>query len=178
MTQAPDRPAPAPSRLPDIPGPVDTAKLAWRKLRRMSTALVLLFTLAGASILATFIPQRPLVPSTVSSWLAGEAGPGEAAAKVFDWLGLFDVFGARWFALLVALLFTSLTGCLVPRWRGFAKVARKPAPAGRNLERLTHTETWLTALPPERALEQAGGRCAVTAAGAWPRRTPDRKSVV
>ena len=156
MTVAPDRPATAPSRLPDIPGPLDTARMLWRRLRKMSTALVLLFTLAAASVLATFIPQRPLIPTTVDSWLAGDAGPGEPVAQVFDWLGLFDVFGARWFAVLVALLFVSLTGCLIPRWRGFARVARKPAPAGRNLERLTHQESWVTTLPPEQALDAAG----------------------
>lgn len=153
MTIAPDRP-PA-SRLPDIPGPGETALLLWRKLRRMSTALILLFVLAGAAVLATFIPQRPLIASTVEQWLSGEAGPGAGVARVFDWLGLFDVFGAPWFAVLVVLLFTSLTGCLLPRWRGFLRVWRKPAPAGRNLERLSHSESWLTELSPEEALAAA-----------------------
>ena len=152
---APDRPPGQAVRLPDIPGPLETAVRLWRKLRKMSTALALLFTLAAASVLATFIPQRPLIPSTVEQWLSGEAGPGEPVARVFDWLGLFDVFGATWFAVLVALLFTSLTGCLIPRWRGFFRVARKPAPAGRNLERLSHRAGWHTALPPEQALDAA-----------------------
>ncbi|HWH33237.1 MAG TPA: cytochrome c biogenesis protein ResB, partial [Egibacteraceae bacterium] len=175
MTMAPDRPPSVASRLPDIPGPGETALRLWRRLRKMSTALVLLFLLAAASVLATFIPQRPLIPSTVADWLAGEAGPGAGVAQVLDWLGLFDVFGATWFAALVLLLFTSLTGCLLPRWRGFLRVVRKAPPAGRNLGRLTHSEQWRTALPPERALEAAAGalrgyrrrRCAdATASGA------------
>lgn len=149
--EAPPRP-----RLPDIPGPWETAVRAWRTLRKMSTALVLLFTLAAASILATFVPQRPLVPTTVQQWLDGEAGPGAAVARAFDWLGLFDVFGSVWFAVLVGLLFTSLTGCLIPRWRGFLRTARKAPPAGRNLDRLTHRLELRTSLGPDEALGAAG----------------------
>ena len=74
MTMAPDRPPSTASRLPDIPGPAETAVLLWRRLRKMSTALVLLFLLASASVVATFIPQRPLIPTTVQQWLAGVAG--------------------------------------------------------------------------------------------------------
>lgn len=151
-TDAPARPR---SSLPEIPGPWETAVRLWRKLRKMSTALVLLFTLAAASVVATFVPQRPLVPTTVDQWLAGEAGPGRPVAQAFEWLGLFDVFGSVWFGVLVALLFTSLTGCLIPRWRGFARTLRKPPPAGRNLERLTHHEELRTALDPEQALAAA-----------------------
>lgn len=148
--EAPPRP-----RLPEIPGPWETAVRAWRVLRRMSTALVLLFTLAAASILATFVPQRPLVPTTVEEWIAGQAGPGAVVSTAFDWLDLFDVFGSVWFGVLVALLFTSLTGCLIPRWRGFLRTLRKPPPAGRNLERLTHSVELRTTLAPEQALAAA-----------------------
>jgi len=142
-------------QLPEIPGPVQTLGLLWRRLRKMSTALILLFALAAASVIATFIPQQPLIPSTVAQWLSGEAGPGSAVARAFDWLGLFNVFGSWWFTTLVVLLFTSLTGCLIPRWRGFLRLVRKPPPAGRSLDRLSERREFFTAASPDEALALA-----------------------
>jgi cytochrome c biogenesis protein len=150
--KASERPAPRGPRLPPVPTPLETLGLTWRWLRRMSTALMLLLAMAVASIVATFIPQEPLIPSTVRDWRTGDAGPGEGVAAAFDALGLFDLYGTWWFAVLVLLLFTSLTGCLVPRWRAFARVARRAPPAGRNLDRLTNRATLDTALPPAEAL--------------------------
>ena len=148
---------PQPSRrgLPEIPGPVETAVLAWRVLRRMSTALVLLFSLAAASVVATVVPQAPVTAVTAEQWRAGTAGPGKAVSRVLDAMGLFDVFGSWWFMVLVALLFVSLTGCLVPRYRAFAKVARRPPAAGRNLGRLSNTTTFVSPLPPAEAVALA-----------------------
>lgn len=149
-------PEPQPrSRLPDIPGPVDTARLAWRKLRRMSTALALLFALAAAAVVATFVPQEPVISATVEAWRSGTAGPGPTTAAVFDALGFFDVFGSWWFLGLTALLFVSLTGCLIPRFRAFAKVVRRPPAAGHNLDRLSAHRMLTTTLPPEQAVAAA-----------------------
>jgi len=142
-------------RLPDIPGPLETLGSAWRRLRKMSTALLLLFALAAASVVATVIPQAPVTPQSVAQWRAGTAGPGTTVASGLDALSLFDVFGSWWFAVLVGLLFTSLTGCLLPRYAAFARVARRPPAAGRNLERLSHAQTVITELAPEAALAAA-----------------------
>ncbi|HVM00334.1 MAG TPA: cytochrome c biogenesis protein ResB [Egibacteraceae bacterium] len=142
-------------RLPVIPGPWETAVRAWRRLRRMSTALMLLFALAVTSILATFIPQQPLVPTTVADWRTGEAGPGAAVAQAFDALGLFDVFGTWWFTALTVLLFVSLTGCLLPRWRAFARVVRRRPVAGRNLTRLTNHREIVSEATPDAVLAAA-----------------------
>jgi cytochrome c biogenesis protein len=141
--------------LPDIPGPWETAQRLWRRLRKMSTALGLLFALAIASIIATFVPQEPIIPSTVRDWRSGEDGPGELTARVFDALGFFDVFGSWWFMIITVLLFVSLTGCLVPRWRQFARIARRPPAAGRNLERLTQSRLLVSDLPAAEALDRA-----------------------
>ena len=143
------------TRLPEIPGPWETAVRAWRRLRRMSTALLLLFALAVASIIATFVPQEPLVPTTVADWRAGDAGPGTAVARVFDAAGLFDVFGSWWFMVLTVLLFVSLTGCLLPRWRMFARMLRRPPVAGRNLSRLRNHRIFETDRSPGEALGAA-----------------------
>ena len=156
MTQVADRPVRAtPPPRPLIPGPIDTARLLWRWLRRMSTALLLLFALAAASIVATVVPQRPVTAVTVRQWETGEAGPGAAVARVLDALGLFDVFGSSWFMALTVALFVSLTGCLVPRYRSLLRLARRPPVAGRNLSRLTHSVTFATHLTPAEALSAA-----------------------
>ncbi|MPZ86619.1 MAG: hypothetical protein GEU81_00835 [Nitriliruptorales bacterium] len=159
-TLAPSRPAGGPTvpggpRLPEIPGPLDAAMLAWRTLRRMSTALVLLFAMAAASVVATFVPQEPLIPTTVGQWRDGTAGPGSAVSAAFDALGFFDVFGSWWFAALTVLLFVSLTGCLIPRYRSFRGVVRRPPAAGRRLDRLSSRRVLATSLPPDEALAAA-----------------------
>lgn len=153
-TPTEERPAPRPG-LPEIPGPIETAVRAWHRLRRMSTALWLLLALAVASIVATFIPQEPVIRSTVAEWRTGETGPGESVAAVFDALGLFDVFGSAWFMVLTGLLLVSLTGCLVPRVRSFVRTARRPPVPGRNLHRVGHRVEVRSALPPDRALDAA-----------------------
>lgn len=162
MTQAPSRPdrtrraaEPPAGRMPDIPGPWETAVRAWRRLRRMSTALYLLLTLAVLTVVGTFIPQEPVIPTTVASWREGAAGPGEDVAAVFDQLGLFDLFGSWWFYTLVVLLAISLIGCLVPRTRGFWRTVRQPPAPGRNLRRLTHHTEVASDLPPAQALDAA-----------------------
>jgi cytochrome c biogenesis protein len=160
QTTAPDTAAAAAPRrqrrgVPEIPGPIQTAVSLWRWLRRMSTALLLLLALAIATVVATFIPQDPVIPSTVAEWREGVTGPGEGTAAVFDALGLFDVFGSSWFMLLTGLLLVSLTGCLVPRIRAFAKVVRRPPAAGRNLARLSNHAELDSPLPPAEALAVA-----------------------
>ncbi len=130
---------------PPIPGPLDVARGAWKRLRRMSTALGLLLSMAAASIVATFVPQAPVArPETIAAWRSGTEGPGQAVARGLDALGLFDVFGSWWFMALLVLLFTSLTACLLPRYRAFARAARRPPAAGRSLERLSHRSVLLT----------------------------------
>jgi cytochrome c biogenesis protein len=153
----PEAPSQEPSgwaRLPMIPGPWETVIIVWRRLRKMSTALVLLFCLALAGIVATFIPQEPVIPQTVAAWRLGEEGPGLAVAQVFDAAELFDVFGSWWFTTLTVLLVVSLTGCLIPRYRTFARTVRRPPVAGRNLERLTNHARLDTTLEPDAALAQ------------------------
>lgn len=153
--QSEPSPGRAGSRLPSIPGPLETLALAWRRLRRMSTALLLLFALALASILATFVPQEPSVAPTVEAWRAGTEGPGVAVARGLDAAGAFDVFGSWWFGALTILLFTSLTGCLLPRYRAFVRVVRRPPAPGRNLERLEARVVLATRLEPDQALAAA-----------------------
>lgn len=108
-------------------------RTAWRRLTSMRTALILLFLLAVAAVPGSLLPQRPLNPTATASYITAHGGFG----RLLDTLGMFDVFGAPWFAAIYLLLFTSLVGCLIPRIRVHARaLARKPLPAPRNLDRL------------------------------------------
>ncbi|MFN2557228.1 MAG: cytochrome c biogenesis protein ResB [Nitriliruptorales bacterium] len=125
----------------------------WRWLRRMRSALYLLGALGAATFLATIVPQRPNVPNTVARWLSGAEGPGAPVARILDRLGLFDVFGAPWFLVLLVLLFTSLTSCLIPRYRAYVHTARRGQPPGaRALLTKPHVSQMTTATPPDEAL--------------------------
>lgn len=154
-SQAPSPPSRPRRELPDVPGPLETAVRLWRVLRRMSTALWLLFALAAATVVATFVPQDPVIPTTVRAWRAGSEGPGEAVATLLDAAGLFDVYGSWWFMLLTGLLVASLSGCLVLRWRGWVRTVRRPPAPGRNLDRLGNSSSFGAPVPPAAALEEA-----------------------
>jgi cytochrome c biogenesis protein len=114
-------------------GVVGWLRWAWRTLTSMRTALVLLFLLAIASVPGSILPQRGTNPIKVADYLATDPVKG----RIFDRLGLFDVFAAPWFAAIYLLLFVSLAGCVLPRallhWR---MVRARPPAAPRNLDRL------------------------------------------
>ncbi|WP_201775056.1 cytochrome c biogenesis protein ResB [Corynebacterium uterequi] len=99
----------------------------------MRTALVLLFILALAAIPGALLPQRSLNESNVADYLAANGRVG----KVYDALGLFDVFSAPWFVAIYLLLMVSLIGCIIPRsvdhWRAFR---RPPTRAPKYLTRM------------------------------------------
>ena len=139
VTSRPSRP-PAP---PADPGRLRSAfqfgRRIWRRLISMRTALILLFLLAVASVPGSLLPQRPLNPSKVDSYLATHGVWG----RLLDRLGFFDVFGTPWFAAIYLLLAISLVGCLTPRIRLHARGARaKPLPAPKNLSRLPESDTF------------------------------------
>jgi cytochrome c biogenesis protein len=126
-------PADSGSSAPVGIGVVGWLRWAWRTLTSMRTALVLLFLLAVASVPGSLLPQRGTNPIRVNDYLADDPVKG----RIFDRLGLFDVFSAPWFAAIYLLLFISLAGCVLPRslqhWR---TVRSRPPAAPRNLRRL------------------------------------------
>jgi cytochrome c biogenesis protein len=125
---------------------VRVARRAWRRLISMRTALVLLFLLALAAVPGSLLPQRPLNPIKVNAYLRTHGAWG----RFLDRLGMYDVFGAAWFAAIYLLLFVSLVGCLVPRIRQHAKaMARKPLPAPKNLDRLPESGRFSSGDRPE-----------------------------
>ena len=160
---APQRFSSAPVEDADAPvgiGVVGWLRWAWRTLTSMRTALVLLFLLAVASVPGSLLPQRGTNPIRVNDYLADDPVKG----RIFDRLGLFDVFSAPWFAAIYLLLFISLAGCVLPRSRQHWRTVRsRPPAAPRNLHRL----------PEHRRVEPAQGvgpQQTLDAAESWLRR--------
>jgi len=122
----------------------------WRRLISMRTALVLLFLLASASVPGSLLPQRPLNPAKVQTYLAEHGAWG----RFLDRIGAFDVFGSVWFAAIYLLLFASLIGCLIPRITVYAKALRaQPIKAPRHLSRLAENGSFTTSLSSEAAAQ-------------------------
>jgi cytochrome c biogenesis protein len=104
--------------------------LAWRTLRSMRTALVLLCLLAAAAAVGSLLPQIPNSPERVASYRIAHPGLGDFFARA----GFFDVFGSWWFALILALLFVSLVACLIPRSRAMIRSIRQRPIQAREID--------------------------------------------
>lgn len=131
---------------------------AWRWLRRMKTALWLLGVLAVQTLVATIVPQEPNVPLTVRAWRTGREGPGELVSGLIDAVGAYDLYGSPAFLLVLLLLFTSLTGCLLPRYRAWWRMARRTRPPrSRSLRSHPHVVEVPTSASADEALAVARG---------------------
>jgi cytochrome c biogenesis protein len=118
----------------------------------MRTALVLLFLLALGAVPGSFLPQRGVDPGKVDQFAAAH----RTLAPWLDRLSMFDVFAATYI-----LLFTSLTGCVLPRCRQYARAVRAGPPAApRNLTRLPQVASFETDADPRAG---AGGSPPVAA---------------
>jgi cytochrome c biogenesis protein len=147
----PPRPGPA-SPGSGTFGLADWLKWVWRQLTSMRIALVLLFLLALGSVPGSMLPQQGNNPAGVQQYYASHP----ALAPWLGHLGLFNVFGAPWFAAIYLLLFASLVGCVVPRTFRLAGSARTlPPRAPRHLARLPRSAEYATTLPPGDAVEVA-----------------------
>jgi cytochrome c biogenesis protein len=150
------RPAPELDDQSAIPAPDDTfgaadwLRWAWRQLTSMRIALILLFLLALGSIPGSMLPQEGRNAAGVAQYYKSHP----TLAPLLNHLGMFNVFGAPWFAAIYLLLFASLVGCVVPRTFKLAGSARTlPPRAPRNIGRLPHAATYQVALAPEVAVE-------------------------
>ncbi len=105
----------------------------WRQLTSMRTALILLFLLALAAIPGSMVPQQRISPIEVMDWK--KAHPN--LDKVFEPLGMYDVYSSPWFSAIYLLLFVSLIGCILPRIVKYARDLRRPlAKVPARLDRL------------------------------------------
>jgi cytochrome c biogenesis protein len=152
------RPAPELEDQATIPAPdatfgvTDWLRWAWRQLTSMRIALILLFLLALGSIPGSVLPQEGTNAAGVAQYYKSHP----TLAPLLNHLGMFNVFGAAWFAAIYLLLFASLVGCVVPRTFKLVGSARTlPPKAPRNIGRLPHAASYQVALPPGEALEVA-----------------------
>jgi cytochrome c biogenesis protein len=144
---------PTPPPAPPALGPVELARWTWRQLTSMRTALVLLFLLALAAVPGSVVPQQNIDATGVRAWKADNPG----LARVYDALGLFNVYGSPWFAAVYILLMVSLVGCVVPRLRVYWRAMRaRPPRAPRNLSRLPESRRFVLDAGPDAVLEHAG----------------------
>ena len=128
------------------------ARWGWRQLTSMRIALVLLFLLALGSVPGSLLPQQGIDPAAVQQYYTAHP----ALAPVLSALGLFNVFGAPWFAAIYLLLFTSLAGCVLPRTYRLARSARaRPPRAPRNLARLPYSVRYETGMSADEAAAAA-----------------------
>jgi cytochrome c biogenesis protein len=118
----------------------------------MRTALVLLLLVALAAVAGSLVPQVGVADARIAATFRDHP----LRARVFQQLGLFDVYGSWWFTVLYVLLLVSLGACLLPRTRAFVRNLRtKPAPA-RELDGMRHYAELAVPAGPDHAI--AGAR--------------------
>ena len=130
-----------------------TASFAWRTLRSMRTALVLLLLVAIASAIGSLIPQIPNSPRAVAEYLVEHGWVGRFYLRA----GLFDVYGSWWFNLLLGLLVVSLVACLLPRSRAHLRAIRQRPVQARELDAFPHYREVDVAAAPADAAAAARG---------------------
>lgn len=127
----------------------------------MRTALMLLFLLALGAVPGSVLPQRGPRLADVRQFLLDHP----LAGRWLDRLGMFDVFGAPWYAAIYLLLFVSVVGCVVPRSMLHAHAMRaRPPAAPRNFPRLPEHRAYTTSAAPKAVLAGAEG---ILRAGRW-----------
>lgn len=108
-------------------------KKAWHWLTSMRTALALMFLLALGATPGALLPQRSLNRDNVTEYIENNG----KIAEIYDKLQLFDVFSSTWFNSITILLFISLIGCIIPRFREhYKQMKARPVRAPKNLNRL------------------------------------------
>lgn len=122
----------------------------WRTLRSMRTALILLLVVAVASVFGSLVPQIGVArPAVIRLYV-----DHPLVARLYETLGLFDVYGSWWFTTVYALLLISLASCLIPRTRGLRRAPRGPQ-AMRELEGMRHFAEASVTGAPDAVLERA-----------------------
>ncbi|MGH2792935.1 MAG: cytochrome c biogenesis protein ResB, partial [Actinomycetota bacterium] len=138
-----------PPRVPRRPGRV--LRNAWRGLRRMRTAIILLFTLAAGASVGSLFPQRPVNELKVNEWIANHP----SWVRTAEWFGLFDVYGSWWFTGIYILLLVSLVGCIVPRYVAIVRQIRSRPKTDATISGLQQYRETVVPIPPEHALARA-----------------------
>ena len=133
-------------------GVTGSLKFAWAVLTSMRTAIILLLLLAVAAIPGGILPQRPVNPFAVTTYLADHTKLG----PFFDKIGMFDVYHTPWFSSIYLLLFVSLVGCILPRTAVYLRAARAPAATPpRTVSKMSGAVSYRSTLDADDVLTQA-----------------------
>ncbi len=89
--------------------------VVWRFFTSVKLALFCLFTLAGASIIGTIIPQNDMPYRYIELY-------GSNAAKLFQLLDIPDMYNSWWFLSLLSLFALNLTVCTIDRFPHIWKI--------------------------------------------------------
>jgi hypothetical protein len=92
-------------------------------LTNTSTALFLIGAVAATSLLGTLLPQHP--GGLEGLRVQGRVQGYEAGSPLLDAFGLYDVYRAPWFVLLLGLLMVSVLLCTLKRTGRLLRARRK-----------------------------------------------------
>jgi cytochrome c biogenesis protein len=103
----------------------------WHFFTSVKLALFLIFAITAAVFAGTMLDQAPPSiisdPAAYSQWLTRAEGKyGEIPTRIFDFLGLFNVFHTLWFRALLGLLVINIVVCTLNRWKGIYRTAFPP----------------------------------------------------
>lgn len=111
-------------------GYLNPLRAVWWLFTNVRFAIVLLAALALISLVGVVIPQVPLNVRGDSvaeaDWLRFEEGKFGFLTHPMDRLGLFDVFHARWFAVLLAMTVASTGAYILSRAPGIWTAITRP----------------------------------------------------
>ncbi len=130
----------------------EKSNIFWRFFSSVKLTILILIILAATSILGTVIPQR-------ESAMEFARGLSPAAFKLYSVLGLFDIYHAHWFMVLLGCLALNLTVCSIDRfpsaWKRFK--ARPKVDRDGLFEKLPPERYVATSQALSTASERVGG---------------------
>jgi cytochrome c biogenesis protein len=109
--------------------PVRMLARAWRELRKMRTAIILLAILGLLAVVGTLLPQLPQNPPGVMGFVLRHP----VTAPWFARLGLFDIFSSWPFMITAVLMYTSIGASMFIRVPAAWRRALDPAQRNRAL---------------------------------------------
>jgi cytochrome c biogenesis protein ResB len=113
--------------------PLNPLRAVWWLFANLRFAVILLVVLCAISLLGVLLPQKPLAVRAgalpESEWLDKQEGRFGFLTDPLDTAGLFDVFHARWFAILLVLTAIASGVYVVSRvpsvWRTITKPRKR-----------------------------------------------------
>ncbi len=111
-------------------GLLNPLRAVWWLFTNVRFAILLLVVVAAAGVVGVVVPQVPLSVRgdavAEADWLNLQEGRFGFLTQPMDRLGLFDIFHARWFAVLLAMTVVSTGAYIVSRFPGIWASMTRP----------------------------------------------------